>query len=209
MVGHGRWCAQKTLDTVLVATYDFSRMSSRASCNSRLVRYREELNLLSPYALSRLLKIAPATYLKYERMELSPLETKTGQWRKSARLVAEFHGVDPSELWPRTALQMRRSIAIKSLHEDPFPSAEDACVERELEYEVSLAIRGLALCGRIVIYRRFGFDEHGGRTFQMIGKRTDRSAEAVRATEQKALRELRHPRISQRLKYFVDDRWMG
>jgi len=180
-------------------------MISPCMSNLHLVRYREELGF-SSWAFSKLLEIAPVTYLKYERMELSPLETRTGQWRKSARLIAEFHGVDPSELWPRVALQMRRAIGIKSLREDPFPSAEDVCIEGELEYEMLRAIRTLPLRGRIVIYRRFGFDESGGHTFRMIGNRIGRSPEAVSRVERDSLRELRHPKISKRLKDFVLDR---
>jgi len=181
-------------------------MISPCMPNLRLVRYREELGF-SSWAFSRLLEIAPATYLEYERMERSPLETRTGQWRKSARMVAEFHGVDPSELWPRVALQMRKAISVKSLREDPFPSAEDVCIEGEFEYEALRAIRTLPLRGRIVIYRRFGFDGRGGQTFRMIGNSIGICAQAVSRIEKKALRELRHPKISKRLRDFVIDQW--
>ena len=181
-------------------------MISPCMPNLRLVRYREELGL-SPLALSSMVEIAHVTYLKYEGIGLSPLETRTGQWRKSARMVAEFHRVDPSELWPRVALQMKKAISVKSLREDPFPSAEDVCIEGEFEYEMLRAIRTLPLGGRMVIYRRFGFDGRGGQTFRMIGNRIGICAQAASRIERKSLRELRHPNISKRLKDFVIDQW--
>jgi RNA polymerase primary sigma factor len=55
-----------------------------------------------------------------------------------------------------------------------------------------------------ILRLRFGLDDGRVRTLEELGKAFDVTKERIRQIEAKALRKLRHPRHSERLKDFLD-----
>ena len=51
---------------------------------------------------------------------------------------------------------------------------------------------------------RFGLDDGRARTLEEVGKEVDVTRERIRQIEAKALRKLRHPSRSKKLKDFLD-----
>lgn len=57
-----------------------------------------------------------------------------------------------------------------------------------------------------IIELRFGFGSERPHTLEEVGKEFDRTGELIRHNEAKALRMLRHPRYSNKLKPFIKDK---
>ena len=55
-----------------------------------------------------------------------------------------------------------------------------------------------------VLRLRFGLDDGRARTLEEVGKEFDVTRERIRQIEAKALRKLRHPSRSKKLKDFLD-----
>ena len=57
-----------------------------------------------------------------------------------------------------------------------------------------------------VLRMRFGIDMNTDHTLEEVGKQFDVTRERIRQIEAKALRKLRHPTRSERLRSFLDDK---
>ena len=55
-----------------------------------------------------------------------------------------------------------------------------------------------------VLRLRYGLDDGKGRTLEEVGKEFNVTRERIRQIEAKALRKLRHPSRSKRLKEYID-----
>ena len=79
----------------------------------------------------------------------------------------------------------------------PHPSP---CLKEELEE----AMASLTERERNVIKLRFGLDDGKTRTLEEVGKEFNVTRERIRQIEAKALRKLRHPSRSRKLKDFLE-----
>ena len=97
-------------------------------------------------------------------------------WRSLADLVADRQGRPPSEV------------------------AE----ERLLSDHVEEALQSLTTRERLVLKMRFGIDDGSERTLEEVGQSFAVTRERIRQIESKALRKLRHPSRSRKLKAFLE-----
>ncbi len=87
------------------------------------------------------------------------------------------------------------------LQESPIDSATSESL-REVTKEV---LAGLTAREAKVLRMRFGINMNTDHTLEEVGKQFDVTRERIRQIEAKALRKLRHPSRSERLKSFLDD----
>ena len=73
-----------------------------------------------------------------------------------------------------------------------------------LKEELNEAMESLTERERNVIKLRFGLDDGKTRTLEEVGKEFDVTRERIRQIEAKALRKLRHPSRSRKLKDFLE-----
>ncbi|HIT89012.1 MAG TPA: RNA polymerase sigma factor RpoD [Candidatus Merdenecus merdavium] len=82
-------------------------------------------------------------------------------------------------------------------------SPADSAAFSMLREELSTALESLTERERMVIQLRFGLDDGRARTLEEVGKEFNVTRERIRQIEAKALRKLRHPSRSKRLKDFL------
>ncbi len=70
--------------------------------------------------------------------------------------------------------------------------------------QVKQALNGLTQREREVLCLRFGLDDGRSRTLEEVGKEFRVTRERIRQIEAKALRKLRHPSRSKRLKDYLE-----
>jgi RNA polymerase primary sigma factor len=80
----------------------------------------------------------------------------------------------------------------------------DAASHQLLKEQVKQALNGLTRREREVLRLRFGLDDGRSRTLEEVGKEFKVTRERIRQIEAKALRKLRHPSRSKRLKDYLD-----
>ena len=80
----------------------------------------------------------------------------------------------------------------------------DAASHQLLKEQVKDALNGLTQREREVLQLRFGLDDGRSRTLEEVGKEFRVTRERIRQIEAKALRKLRHPSRSRRLKDYLD-----
>ena len=90
--------------------------------------------------------------------------------------------------------------------EDPSMGSPAELVNTEELKEVTRKLLGgLTAREAKVLRMRFGIDMNTDHTLEEVGKQFDVTRERIRQIEAKALRKLRHPSRSQRLKSFLED----
>ena len=88
---------------------------------------------------------------------------------------------------------------------DESAVSPDSAAERErLKDEIETALLELNPREQQVMRLRFGLDDGQVRTLEEVGKEFNVTRERIRQIEAKALRKLRHPSRSERLKSFLD-----
>jgi len=80
----------------------------------------------------------------------------------------------------------------------------DAASHQLLKEQVKDALNGLTQREQDVLRLRFGLDDGRSRTLEEVGKEFRVTRERIRQIEAKALRKLRHPSRSRRLKDYLD-----
>jgi len=73
-----------------------------------------------------------------------------------------------------------------------------------LKEQVEAVLDSLAPRERKVLQLRFGLDDGRSRTLEEVGKEFGVTRERIRQIEAKALRKLRHPSRSKKLKDYLD-----
>ena len=84
-----------------------------------------------------------------------------------------------------------------------MPVPADAAAFTLLKEELSAVLDTLTERERKVLTLRFGLVDGHARTLEEVGKEFDVTRERIRQIEAKALRKLRHPSRSKRLKDFM------
>lgn len=74
----------------------------------------------------------------------------------------------------------------------------------ELKQECIECLQSLTPRERVVLFYRFGLDGSPGQTCRGMGKRYGVSGDRIRQITEKALRKMRHPSRSRRLKDYLD-----
>ncbi len=89
------------------------------------------------------------------------------------------------------------------IEDDSALSPADSAAFSMLKEELSVALESLTERERQVIRLRFGLEDGRQRTLEEVGKEFNVTRERIRQIEAKALRKLRHPSRSKRLKDFL------
>ncbi|MCD8106296.1 MAG: RNA polymerase sigma factor RpoD [Lachnospiraceae bacterium] len=90
------------------------------------------------------------------------------------------------------------------IEDDTALSPADSAAFSMLREELSTALESLTERERQVIKLRFGLEDGRARTLEEVGKEFNVTRERIRQIEAKALRKLRHPSRSKRLKDFLN-----
>ena len=90
------------------------------------------------------------------------------------------------------------------IEDDTVMSPADSAAFSMLREELSKALESLTERERQVIKLRFGLEDGRARTLEEVGKEFNVTRERIRQIEAKALRKLRHPTRSKRLKDFLN-----
>ena len=89
------------------------------------------------------------------------------------------------------------------IEDDSLPGPVDAASRRMLKEQMNEILDGLAERERQVLIMRFGLDDGISRTLEDVGKEFKVTRERVRQIEAKALRKLRHPLRSRKLRDYL------
>jgi RNA polymerase primary sigma factor len=81
----------------------------------------------------------------------------------------------------------------------------DAAVQSDLQRVITLALASLTAREERVMRMRFGIGTNTDHTLEEVGRQFSVTRERIRQIEAKALRKLRHPRRSRKLRSFRDD----
>ena len=96
------------------------------------------------------------------------------------------------------------SRLVDFLHDTSRPSPTDAMIRVNLKEHTAEVLRTLSPREEKIIRMRFGLEDGSERTLEQVGQSFQVTRERIRQIESKALRKLRHPSRSHRLKPFVD-----
>jgi RNA polymerase primary sigma factor len=90
------------------------------------------------------------------------------------------------------------------LEDSDQPSPADAVINLNLRAQTTQVLRTLSPREERVIRMRFGLEDGSEHTLEEVGQKFAVTRERIRQIEAKALRKLRHPSRSRRLKTFVE-----
>ncbi len=89
--------------------------------------------------------------------------------------------------------------------DEDIPSPADAAAFSMLKDQLNEVLSTLTEREQQVLRLRFGLDDGRQRTLEEVGQKFDVTRERIRQIEAKALRKLRHPNRSKRLKDYLED----
>ena len=90
------------------------------------------------------------------------------------------------------------------IQDDNIPVPAEAAAYTVLQEELKSVLDTLTERERTVLTMRFGLEDGHARTLEDVGREFNVTRERIRQIEAKALRKLRHPSRSRRLKDFMD-----
>ena len=90
------------------------------------------------------------------------------------------------------------------IQDDNVPIPADAAAETMLKEQLDEVLKTLTDREKKVLRLRFGLDDQRARTLEEVGKEFDVTRERIRQIEAKALRKLRHPSRSRKLKDYLE-----
>ena len=88
--------------------------------------------------------------------------------------------------------------------DDDVPAPADAASHALLKEQLASVLSTLTPREEMVLHLRFGLEDGRPRTLEEVGKEFNVTRERIRQIEAKALRKLRHPSRSKKLKDFLD-----
>ncbi len=162
------------------------------------------------------------------RIPVHMIETINKLIRVSRQLVQEFgREPTPEEIGEKMELSVDKVRKILKVAKEPIsletPIGEeedshlgdfiedkkatspiDAAIRYDLQRQVSGVLQSLTPREERVLRKRFGIGEATDHTLEEVGQDFDVTRERIRQIESKALRKLRHPSRSKRLKHFVE-----
>ena len=87
--------------------------------------------------------------------------------------------------------------------DEDVPSPADAAANSMLKEQLAEELKTLTEREEKVLKLRFGLEDGRGRTLEEVGKMFDVTRERIRQIEAKALRKLRHPSRSKKLRDYL------
>ena len=90
------------------------------------------------------------------------------------------------------------------IEDDAAPAPAEAAAYSLLKEQIEEVLGSLNEREQKVLKLRFGLEDGRARTLEEVGKEFDVTRERIRQIEAKALRKLRHPSISKKLKDYLD-----
>ena len=121
---------------------------------------------------------------------------------KLAAKALDFIYVDTGAMYRTIALYLLRSGT--DIEDETALSPADRATFSMLREELANALQSLTERERQVVTLRFGLEDGRARTLEEVGKEFNVTRERIRQIEAKALRKLRHPSRSKRLKDFLN-----
>ncbi len=88
--------------------------------------------------------------------------------------------------------------------DEETPTPQDAASQAMLREQLGQVLQTLTPREEMVLRLRFGLEDGRSRTLEEVGKAFNVTRERIRQIEAKALRKLRHPSRSKKLKDFID-----
>ncbi|MFQ5508778.1 MAG: RNA polymerase sigma factor RpoD [Leptospirillia bacterium] len=162
------------------------------------------------------------------RIPVHMIETINKLIRVSRQLVQE-HGREPTteELAERMEMSLDKVRKIQKIAKEPISletpigeeedshlgdfiedknavSPVESAVRFDLQRQIDTILAGLTPREELVLRKRFGIGQEQEHTLEEVGQSFDVTRERIRQIEAKALRKLRHPSRSKRLRSFVD-----
>jgi RNA polymerase primary sigma factor len=96
---------------------------------------------------------------------------------------------------------------LRDIIEDPEGvSPAEAMISVDLKRQTAHVLRTLTPREASIITLRFGLEDGTERTLEEVGENFQVTRERIRQIEAKALRKMRHPSRSRRLRAFLDDK---
>ncbi|HOQ14095.1 MAG TPA: RNA polymerase sigma factor RpoD [Bacillota bacterium] len=162
------------------------------------------------------------------RIPVHMVETIHKVSRYSRQLLQELgHEASPEEIAEKLNMTPEKVREIMKIAQDPVsletpigeeedshlgdfiedqesPAPPDAASYSVLREQLAEVLRTLTPREELVLKRRFGLDDGKTRTLEEVGKEFNITRERIRQIEAKALRKLRHPSRSKRLRDFLD-----
>ena len=89
------------------------------------------------------------------------------------------------------------------IEDEKIPQPVDAAAQLLLREEIQRELGNLTKREREVLEMRFGLKDGQGRTLEEVGREMGVTRERIRQIEAKALRKLRHPHRSKRLRDYL------
>lgn len=189
--------------------------------NNRLKQRREELGM-TQREFAQAVGIQVSSYCALETMKKAPTKKRVlrdgALWRTTVQKIADFHGLSPEELFPPAVLAvvtpkivrrmdgMELAELMSGADRRGLPDQMQHAIEADLSREVAKQLGTLTPKEEDVIRMRFGLNADGSpHTLDDIGAKYGVQQERIRQIEAKALRKLRHPSRSRRLKVFAED----
>ena len=93
--------------------------------------------------------------------------------------------------------------AVNFIEDEDSPSPQDAASYTMLKEQLNDVMKTLTPREAKVLRLRFGLDDGKSRTLEEVGKQFNVTRERIRQIEAKALRKLRHPSRSKKLKEYM------
>lgn len=184
--------------------------------NNRLKQRRLEIGM-NQAEVARAVGITPSLYGEFEAMKISPLRSRSGDWRPSVLKLADFHGVSADELFPQSMMPLhersKMAVAVNVSEIDRLIAAspshgllpsEVAVFKDEAGVALRKAVALLPPSQRDVIARRFGI----GRDEQSLSEIAEARGlcrERIRQIEMRALAALQTPRALKSIREFDND----
>ena len=162
------------------------------------------------------------------RIPVHMIETINKLIRVSRQLVQE-HGREPliEELAEKMEMSVDKVRKIQRIAKEPISletpigeeedshlgdfiedknaiSPVESAVRYDLQRQIDTILAGLTPREELVLRKRFGIGQEHEHTLEEVGQSFDVTRERIRQIEAKALRKLRHPSRSKRLRSFVD-----
>jgi len=177
--------------------------------NNRLKERREILGV-SQKELAAMAGVCHSSYMQLECMSLSPYKANS-KWRPIALTLAQFHCVEPEEIFPPAVVTLKNPSATRKLdavdvpmlsdHQTRLLQGPDANLDQqEMKEQIESAVSILSSRETEVIRRLFGFNDLPAETHPEIANSLGLSNAGIHAIEKRAVWKLRHARGYQHLR---------
>lgn len=147
--------------------------------DARIVRASISRNSRLDQEVARRLERASAKVRRIQRLSQEPLSLETPVGSEENSYLGDF------------------------IEDDSLPGPVDAASRRLLKEQMEEILDGLSERERKVLIMRFGLEDGVTRTLEDVGKEFNVTRERVRQIEAKALRKLRHPLRSRKLRDYL------